>query len=528
MSSFLQPIAFQLKILEQGMLMRNSLNVSKNIRFFLIAAVFDKPAKADVLNMKSCNGFGGCTKCMQLGETFRTENGKLNKSKLLIKIIIFKYLGGNIHIYPYSFENPTGPKRTDEIYKSDVKDAITKSTVVNGVKGFCCLSYLEHFKPISGTCIDYMHSVLEGVVKSLMRLWFSSEYKQENFSLFREIDEIESRLKQIHPPKFVPRKPNSIYSFTKWHAHEYLAFIIYYALPLFQDIMDKAALNHLTKLVIFLEIILSRKINIKYLDFAQNIIESFGKDFAVVYLKQFMLSGVHELLHLVECTKQFGPLNNINCFQFEELNRKVVNCIHGRDLIGEEFIKIFSIIQLMSYTISKLPTSSTYHDFIVRKMNFKSSNRKNYHNSKCEINTISSSSELTDLNKIKLIELYFSVKIEKMYIYSKISYNSVIYSAFNNKLHNCDSCFITNDGKIGVIEDFFFQADKLYAIAKRASRIINLFCADYPEIKTQIFLIHISCDLFIVDINKIKKAALIQFSNDRVYVSQFSISHLFN
>ena len=141
MSSFLQPIAFQLKILEQGMLMRNSLNVSKNIRFFLIAAVFDKPAKADVLNMKSCNGFGGCTKCMQLGETFRTENGKLNKSKLLIKIIIFKYLGGNIHIYPYSFENPTGPKRTDEIYKSDVKDAITKSTVVNGVKGFCCLSY---------------------------------------------------------------------------------------------------------------------------------------------------------------------------------------------------------------------------------------------------------------------------------------------------------------------------------------------------------------------------------------------------
>jgi hypothetical protein len=37
----------------------------------LIAAVFDKPAKAAVLNMKSFNGFGGCTKCLQLGETLK-------------------------------------------------------------------------------------------------------------------------------------------------------------------------------------------------------------------------------------------------------------------------------------------------------------------------------------------------------------------------------------------------------------------------------------------------------------------------
>jgi hypothetical protein len=49
-----------------------------------------------------------------------------------------------------------------------------------------------------------------------------------------------------------------------------------------------------------------------------------------------MLSGVHELLHLVECTITFGPLNSFSLFPFEELNRKLLRFLHGYDLIGEE------------------------------------------------------------------------------------------------------------------------------------------------------------------------------------------------
>ena len=71
-----------------------------------------------------------------------------------------------------------------------------------------------------------------------------------------------------------------------------------------------------------------------------------------------MLSGVHELLHLVECTRNFGPLNNINCFPFKELNQKCIGSIHGRDLIGEEFIKLFSIMQSLGAAVSELNVNS--------------------------------------------------------------------------------------------------------------------------------------------------------------------------
>ena len=49
----------------------------------------------------------------------------------------------------------------------------------------------------------------------------------------------------------------------------------------------------------------------------QKIIESFVKDYCKFYSINSMLSGVLELLHLVDCTKNSGPLNNINCFSFE-------------------------------------------------------------------------------------------------------------------------------------------------------------------------------------------------------------------
>ena len=74
----MKPIVSELKKLERGIILElrdNDKIIRKNIQFYLIAGVFDKPAKASVLNMISYNGFGGCTKCLQLGETHTTANG---------------------------------------------------------------------------------------------------------------------------------------------------------------------------------------------------------------------------------------------------------------------------------------------------------------------------------------------------------------------------------------------------------------------------------------------------------------------
>ena len=60
----------RLKKLEYGIELKINSTI-QNTKFFLLAGVFDKPAKAAVLNMKASNGFCGCTKCLQPGVTFK-------------------------------------------------------------------------------------------------------------------------------------------------------------------------------------------------------------------------------------------------------------------------------------------------------------------------------------------------------------------------------------------------------------------------------------------------------------------------
>ena len=62
-----------------------------------------------------------------------------------------------------------------------------------------------------------------------------------------------------------------------------------------------------------------------------------------------MVSGMHEILHLVECTHAFGPLNCTNSFQFEEINRKIIRFISGKDLMGDEFLKLFLVLQALTF-----------------------------------------------------------------------------------------------------------------------------------------------------------------------------------
>jgi hypothetical protein len=53
-------------------------DIERDTKFFVISGIYDKPAKAAVLNMVTSTGFYGCTKCLQPGESYKTKlNGNL-------------------------------------------------------------------------------------------------------------------------------------------------------------------------------------------------------------------------------------------------------------------------------------------------------------------------------------------------------------------------------------------------------------------------------------------------------------------
>ncbi len=89
----------------------------------------------------------------------------------------------HVHLYKFNDFNPSGPLRSKETYETDCEEQS------NGIKGKIGLSELRFFfAPLHSTNIDYMHSVLEGVVKRFFRYWFDEKCEQSLKTFTKEID----------------------------------------------------------------------------------------------------------------------------------------------------------------------------------------------------------------------------------------------------------------------------------------------------------------------------------------------------
>lgn len=365
-----------------------------------------------------------------------------------------------------------------------------------------------------------MHSLLEGVVKSLFKMWFESE-RSAPYCLKSYMQEIDKRLLKIKPPRFVPSAPRSIYTYHLWRAHEILAFIVYYALPVFDSLLHRQYYDNLVKLVIFIEKLLAPKIDIDELEKLEELVYKFVQEAEDLYPENFMTSGTHELLHLVDGVRDFGSLNAVNCFPFEELNRKICRLFHGKDLIGEEIINNFYTLQeLSAYTVKS--QNIQLKEFICKKLMIKTSNSK-------KIREVMSQTGKASLTKNKeLIDLYNSFhndSIDSISIFHKVIYDGIVYSSSDRAGKKDDSCVHTPAG-IGIIKSFHLKDKRVFACCQKIVPIYEPFYHD--DIQLSMARVSISNELFITQCNQLKKLLLIQLSENQAYISKYSISHLFS
>lgn len=443
----------------------------------------------------------------------------------------FSFKGGSIRVFRFD-ENDARintSKRTHASYLDDVKKAEETGTPSRGVKGRCCLQLLKSYEPTRSTCPDYMHSILEGVMKSFFKYWFEGD-SARRFSLRKYMQEIDNRILSIKPPSFIFTAPRSIYVWQQWRAHEFLSFLIYYVIPVFYKIIPYDLYNNIIKLVIFVEILLSPTIKRNELNAAHNIIKEFLKELSELYDSLIMLSGVHELQHLVDCTKEFGPLNLINCFPFEELNRKFMRFIHGKDLIGEEFIKVFSTAQTLTAMTSMQRNKTEIFEFIQENLDFQTSNRKKLHASDNSFKFLSASTSSLEPSILRAYFSYFKETVSEVTVFTKLKYKGHFYNAGDNSQgKHDDSCFLTKSGQLGIIKFMFEKEGVVYAIGKKIVTSFNpFFCAQYPQRKSMVSICRKSEEIFIEQIDSIEKMVFIQFNDGcDCFISTFKSSHLF-
>ena len=370
-----------------------------------------------------------------------------------------------------------------------------------------------------------MHTVCLGVFKRLSKYWFSCRGILKQF-----IHEIDMNLLRIRPPSFVPKAPRSILLWRMWHANEFLVFFLYYALPLFHELMDVDYFENLIKLVVSIEYLLNRRIEKSKLEYVQILLVTFLKDAEHLYEETLLVSNFHELIHLVQATKDFGPLNNINCFQFEETNRQILSYIHSYDLIGDEFLKVFLTSQTLM--LFKKSTKRKNLDRFLSNFEIKSSNIKQVEANDFILKKRESNINLS-ANFENLFYEYFKFKTIETSLNTCKSfvYKNAVYTNDNAKTKFNDSFICTKEGVFGKIEKILILNESVFVIVRKISKLLSsYFIKTIPSVKSSIFLSFFTDEYFITEIVNIKKAFFIKKNQETsfFFMSTFVMSHLFH
>ena len=284
----------------------------KVFRGRLLFGVFDMVARAPVLNMVQFNGANGCHVCTHPG----------------------KQLGRGKRIYP---PNPTPHpvQRTHQMMIQDATRAVETGSAFNGVKGPSVVA--PCFDLVRSIPIDYMHAVLEGVTKSLLRSWFDKKNHRHPFYIGRYLKEVDSILIQQRPPHEFSRPPRAIQThLSYWKAQEFKAWLLFYSLPILADYLPALYFHHFTLLVCSMHLLLRESITTVQIDAAEEMIRHFYTLSEELYGEGFCRPNLHALSHLCQYVRWWGPLWTHSTFGFESLNGHLHRLFHGRGQVVDQ------------------------------------------------------------------------------------------------------------------------------------------------------------------------------------------------
>lgn len=188
-----------------------------------------------------------------------------------------------------------------------------------------------------------MHSVLLGVVRRFVHLWF---FERGPWNIKGDIEEIDNFLLSIRPPYFFKRMPRSIMLAKFYKASEYYNFLLFYSLPAIVDYLPHEYWQHWILLVKSVVILLQERIKKgSDLEQAEVLLKLFVQKTETLYCDRELSYNLHQLRHLVLFIKRWGPLWATSSFPFENFNGFLAKCVHGTKHIGQEIVNKLKIVQ---------------------------------------------------------------------------------------------------------------------------------------------------------------------------------------
>lgn len=282
----------------------------------------DSVARPLLQNVKQFNGQYGCGYCLHPGSI-------VSKGQ------------GNVRVY---MESPTDQfcSRTNDNMLQHAEMAISQNEPVFGVKGPSMLSLIPLFDLVKGFFPDYMHSVLLGVVRQMISLWFDSSNHSKPFYLGRHVQHIDSLLLAMKPPSEVKRLPRSLTARKYWKASEFRNFLLFYSPICLNHFLPKVYLHHWYLLFFAIHNLMKKNISSDKILQCDLALHKFVVDFAELYGQENVTYNVHLMTHLATSVEWWGPLWANSAFLFEDANGKLLTFFHGVRGLTKQIFRSFT------------------------------------------------------------------------------------------------------------------------------------------------------------------------------------------
>jgi len=297
------------------------LNVKYSVRLSSIIA--DAPARSFIKCIKNHNSYNSCERCTVHGEwlgrvIYPIENSELRSDS--------------------SFYNQTDP------------DHHVGVSIITNLK----------VGPISQIPLDYMHMICLGVVRKLVRQWVKG--KLSNRLPNRDKKLISNRLllfRKSFPSNF-QRKPRSLWEIDHYKASELRTILLYTGVLAFKDIIPKSNYKNFLLIHSAMFILLSDKASHKeWNKLAKELLHEFVAGVEKIYGSEFLIYNIHSLIHIPDDSLNYGSLNTISAFPFENHMQKIKKFMHSGNFKLEQVANRISELEC-SNSHNKIVSKSDY------------------------------------------------------------------------------------------------------------------------------------------------------------------------
>lgn len=301
---------------------------SVSSKVYTICLCADAPARAAVGNSVQFNGFFGCPWCLSCGIS-------LDGRRLYVDTV------------------PDVERTTAGVLR-DMRLALELGTPVNGLKGPSPLVRLPQFDLVQGYTVEYMHCVLLGVTRQFTEYWFDTSNSAEDYYIGRPtvVEVIDRRILSIRPPHHFTRLPRTLKERFYWKAHEWRNWLLYYCIPCCCLSLPQRYLRHFALVSEAIFILLQNSLTLDQINRAEHLLRTSVSRASNLYGQRCMSFNLHQLLHIPQAARNFGPLWAHSAFTFEHGNGQIVKLVKAAKGAPQQILERVIMSQELQIALS--------------------------------------------------------------------------------------------------------------------------------------------------------------------------------